>query len=190
MFSLLVLQDFRLNIVFRSWDGELIPEREIRCFVVDGRVTAMTQYYSSLFVPFLAENKAELQKRVLDYLEIVIPLVKLANFTIDVGIRKDLSLCVVEINPPAPRSGTSLFVVRIEMCHCFLKKAINKWNHGTTSGNKSDNDILLGLSPFEFRVLTAPIEEKQLIQDRKQTFEHFQVLGIELEQDESKCAIF
>ena len=31
-------KNFRMNIVFRSWDSELIPEREVRCFVVDGKV--------------------------------------------------------------------------------------------------------------------------------------------------------
>jgi hypothetical protein len=123
----LLEKEFRMNIVFREWDDDLIPEREIRCFVVNGKVTAMTQYYSSLFVEFLAENKNDLQqvekkkmivffkltkkKRILDYLGKVVPVVRLDSFTIDVGMRKDLSLCVVEINPPAPRSGCSLFQV-------------------------------------------------------------------------------
>ncbi len=124
-------------------------------------------------MPFLAQNKLEIEKNVLSYLGRILPQIKLENFTIDVGMCSNGTLCVVEINPPAPRSGTSLF----------------EWNHGTAA-SKCDNNILLGLEPFEFRVLHEPIDEKKLLDDRKQTFEHFKVLGIEMdEQEEAKCCL-
>lgn len=154
---------FRMDIVFRKWNERLVPEREIRCFVVDRKVTAMTQYYSSVFVPALASQKESICRAVLDYLHgIIIPLVPMPNCTIDVGMTSDGNLCVVELNPPAPRSGTSLFT----------------WNHG--SGGGKDNDILTGVAPFEFRVLEAPLPLQTLLSDRSATFEHLHKLGYQV----------
>lgn len=104
--------EFRMCMVFRKWDPNLVPEKEIRCFVVDRTVTAMTQYYSSVFVPALASSKETLCRKILHYLNTtVIPLLpELSSFTIDVGVPQDEEaspLTIVEINPPAPRSGTS-----------------------------------------------------------------------------------
>lgn len=43
-------KDFRMNVVFRSWNDDLVPEREVRCFVNEGRVTAMTQVFVILLL--------------------------------------------------------------------------------------------------------------------------------------------
>jgi hypothetical protein len=161
---------FRMEIVFRTWDERLIPEREVRCFVAKGRVAAVSQYYSSVYVPYLAENKAAFETRLLEYCAQLLKVIPLESYTLDVGMRDDGSLCVVELNPPAPRSGPALFV----------------WNYGAAS-DKADNEILTGDRPFEFRVLTAPLATVE--GDRKQTFEHLRQLGYVAEEHNEKCVV-
>ncbi len=157
---------FKMEIVFRAWDEGLIPEREMRCFVANGKVAAVTQYYSSVYVPYLAENSAELQKRLLEYCGELLRLIPLQSLTLDIGMRLDGTFSVVEINPPAPRSGTALFV----------------WNYGASADSAADNEILLGTKPFEFRVLREPLSS--VTGDRKQTFEHLALLGYNAENEE------
>jgi hypothetical protein len=89
---------------------------------VNGVVTGMTQYYSSLYVPgwggktayllhsqlklgleALANCKAVIEEQVLAYCSRVIPLLPLATCTLDVGMDAQGGLFVVEVNPPAPR---------------------------------------------------------------------------------------
>ncbi len=160
--------NFRMEIVFRAWDERLVPEREVRCFVAKGRVAAVSQYYSSVFVPYLAENKSAFEARLLEYCAQLLKFIPLEAYTLDVGMRDDGSLCVVELNPPPPRSGPALFV----------------WNYGTAS-DKADNEVLTGEKSFEFRVLNAPLSTVE--GDRKQTFEHLKQLGYVAEEDNEKC---
>jgi hypothetical protein len=102
--ALLEPEVFNCDIVFRTWDEALVPENELRCFVSNAKVTAITQYYSSLYVEKLHQEKDDLEKRVLVYLEEIIPCIpNLDSYTLDVGIRSDNSLSIVELNPPAPR---------------------------------------------------------------------------------------
>ncbi len=103
----------------------------------------------------------------------------LPSLTLDIGMRQDGSLSVVEINPPAPRSGTALFV----------------WSYGASADSLADNQVLLGEKPFEFRVLREPLSS--VTGDRKQTFEHLALLGYSAEDAEElhdgkneKCCMY
>ena len=167
-------KDFSLDIVFRKWDLALVPEYEIRVFINDSKVCAMSQYYSSVYVPRLHLQKHEIEARVLKFLEGVVKVVPLTNYVVDVGMSENDTLSIVELNPPAPRSGPSLFT----------------WNYG--EGKSGDNEILLGRRPFEFRVLTAP--KDNLVEERSQTFDHLKILlGKEFDTSDAttseKCVI-
>lgn len=74
---------------------------------------------------------------------------------------------------------------------CFLTLLwVEQWNYGTTTADsKSDNNILLGIAPFEFRVLTRPLDTKTLIEERSATYDHLKILNIDIQEDESKCSV-
>ena len=179
----LLEKDFSMDIVFREWQNDLVPEMEIRLFVKNGKVTAATQYYSSLHVPELVSNRNVLENRLLEYCHNEITsLIPLSSYTLDVGISDTGQLSVIELNPPPPRSGTGLFV----------------WNYG--QGVTGDNAILLGEKPFEFRLLERALPN--VLTERVATFEHMKRLGYEWKEDDgstsetstqmddSKCVVF
>eukprot|EP01130_Rhizamoeba_saxonica_P000057 TRINITY_DN1007_c0_g1_i12.p1 TRINITY_DN1007_c0_g1~~TRINITY_DN1007_c0_g1_i12.p1 ORF type:complete len:279 (+),score=58.37 TRINITY_DN1007_c0_g1_i12:126-839(+) len=95
------LQDiWNLNIIFREWDDSLIPENEVRVFVFNKQITAMTQYYQYLHVPYLEDNKGEIEMRINQYFEDnIAPNIPFINYSFDLAILPD-EIKVVEINNP------------------------------------------------------------------------------------------
>jgi hypothetical protein len=79
-------------------------------FVVDGEMTACTQYYSDCFVPTLPARKADIQHRILAFHHETKHLIPLAHYTIDYAVDPTLhKIWIVEINNPVCSSRSSLF---------------------------------------------------------------------------------
>jgi len=50
--------DIVSTLVIRRWEPRLIPELEFRCWVVDGRLTAIAQYNHYIHIPALSQPRA------------------------------------------------------------------------------------------------------------------------------------
>lgn len=122
------------NIVVRKWE-EILPEYEFRAFVWNSKITAMTQYYKTTYVPQMVTLKQSLEERMLTFFEEhvkeKIPITEyVVDFAVDPTSNK---IWVVEINNPPPVAGQALF----------------NWD------DETDKRIIQGASPFEFRILTT-----------------------------------
>eukprot|EP00012_Vannella_robusta_P005358 CAMPEP_0206195426 /NCGR_PEP_ID=MMETSP0166-20121206/7827_1 /ASSEMBLY_ACC=CAM_ASM_000260 /TAXON_ID=95228 /ORGANISM="Vannella robusta, Strain DIVA3 518/3/11/1/6" /LENGTH=296 /DNA_ID=CAMNT_0053612671 /DNA_START=563 /DNA_END=1450 /DNA_ORIENTATION=+ len=123
--------------ILRVLVREFVPlrsELELRVFVNDGKVSAISQYYASCQVKWLHENKERVQNEIFNAVEKVLPLLGLAEFVIDFAYDTNEKLWVVEVNLPPPLAGMSM----------FDKK------------NPEDVAIVSGQRDFEFRL--APLD--------------------------------
>ena len=132
-----------MNIILRKWEPLLLTEYEFRCFVVDNKITAITQYYNLPFLDLLARSsfdKALAQEKICDFVvKQVIPRLSRPppSYTVDVAINLTAEkIWLIEVGFPPPTAGTTFF----------------DWN------NSNDQAILIGAAPFEFRTLKKPWE--------------------------------
>eukprot|EP01117_Protostelium_nocturnum_P013769 TRINITY_DN5176_c0_g1_i1.p1 TRINITY_DN5176_c0_g1~~TRINITY_DN5176_c0_g1_i1.p1 ORF type:complete len:347 (-),score=88.53 TRINITY_DN5176_c0_g1_i1:44-1084(-) len=146
---------WHMMIVIREW-APIEPEYEFRGFVSKGKMTGLTQYYKSCFVPEIYQNRKEILKRIESTFEKVKPLIPLESFTIDFAVNSE-TVFVVELNPFGPCSSPALF----------------SWSE--------DNEILLD-GPFQFRVLDSlPKNPKSLMAKPLR-----EIMGWKDEEDEEK----
>lgn len=127
------------ELVARRWNAAVDPTCEVRVFVVDGRVTAISQYYKTLKVPHLVRQKKSVERLVVQVateahgrLQSLFGARK-SFYTLDMALLRREGAAdegnfdhaiVIEINPPPPVAGTILF----------------DWN------DPADRDIILGKS--------------------------------------------
>lgn len=128
---------FDMSVVVRQW-VDLPSEWEFRCFVVDGSLTAISQYFAKTYVPAMAKHKdAVLQALRAFFDETKGLLGDLQTYIVDYAVEWSdgavQKIWIVEINNPPPVAGTSM----------FSKK------------DPADLDILWGRAPFEFRIVTS-----------------------------------
>lgn len=122
------------QIVIRKWE-HILPEFEFRAFIFNRKLTALTQYYKTTYVPQMGEQREKLEQLMKNFYsetEHLIPsriLDYVVDYAVDPGSGK---IWIVEINTPPPVAGQALF----------------DWDDAT------DKNVLLGLSPFEFRIIT------------------------------------
>eukprot|EP00026_Physarum_polycephalum_P009263 Phypoly_transcript_09379.p1 GENE.Phypoly_transcript_09379~~Phypoly_transcript_09379.p1 ORF type:complete len:451 (+),score=72.02 Phypoly_transcript_09379:18-1370(+) len=99
-----------MSIILREWDAKIHPEWEFRVFIFNNRLTAATQYTDILYVPEMAEKKAEIKEFIQNYWEKVKSSIKCDTYTMDLAIDPSLqSAIIVELNGPPPSAGCSLF---------------------------------------------------------------------------------
>lgn len=119
------LGDASSRLVLRKWDSRIDPLCEVRAFVCQGRVTAITQYYATCLVPQLRRERDNISRLVCDTVAEVdnrighlVPIDDecLAPFYVvdlalisDPGVSHFTQALLIEINPPPPISGTVLF---------------------------------------------------------------------------------
>lgn len=102
------------HVVVRKW-VDIEPMMEFRCFVVNGRVTAISQYYSTIFFPELASKKDHLAAAIIDKLERqVYPRLRSSHggdppLIIDFCFTRTNDLLVVEVNPWGESTHACLF---------------------------------------------------------------------------------
>ncbi len=109
------LQRFRAecpSVVVREW-LDIDPAREWRCFAVDGHLTAVSQYYSTLFFPALQGDKMRDVHLIRDAFDkLVWPRLQkdrgFARMVIDFVLVGDRAV-VVELNPFSEATHACLF---------------------------------------------------------------------------------
>lgn len=106
------LSRFQQNLVVRRWEN-IDPTTELRGFVVNGRLTALSQYCNLIHVPFLHDNKDQILFAVVSFFleHCSRQLAKLYDrYVIDFGFSADMSrVVVIEVNPFLPTTDAALF---------------------------------------------------------------------------------
>lgn len=125
-----------MKIVVRQY-VRLACELELRAFIVDRRIAAISQYYASLVVPRLIREKQAIERRVQEAFATVQGLVSLEHFVIDFAIDMEDRLWVVEINLPPPVAGMAMF----------------------DRNDPRDREIVQGKGVYEFRIREQQPEE-------------------------------
>ena len=126
------------HIVLRQWIT-IPPHYELRAFVFDRKLTALSQYYDGAYFVELFEQKdriLEIVQKCFEDIKHICP-VEPAEYSIDIAVKLEESKAyVIELNPfgkPDGRgTGTPLFDMKDE----------------------GDRAVLFGDAPFEFRVVT------------------------------------
>jgi len=128
----------QFNVVVREFKWFDVAY-EFRGFVYDKKLTALTQYNEFVYFPLLLKQKEKIVQDINDFFhKEMIPLLNLSNYVIDfilIKTENGFDIYVVELNPFAEFAGGGLF----------------SWIN--------DLDILLGKLPFEFRIVTKPVDD-------------------------------
>eukprot|EP01124_Arcella_intermedia_P028267 TRINITY_DN5706_c0_g1_i1.p1 TRINITY_DN5706_c0_g1~~TRINITY_DN5706_c0_g1_i1.p1 ORF type:complete len:352 (-),score=88.10 TRINITY_DN5706_c0_g1_i1:21-1076(-) len=101
------------NFVIRRWTP-MDCVMEFRTWVVDGKVTAITQYSSLIANPFLIENKEKVKAVLLEFFDKKVKeqlAPKYKKYVIDYGFEPESleRVWVVEVNPFLPTTSSVLF---------------------------------------------------------------------------------
>jgi len=110
--------ELQLNIVLRRWDAEVADNVEWRCFVANGRLTAISQYHCFTTLPELTAATPESLRSMRDALlafqlavhTSVVHAVDSASYVLDVAASLDSQSAIrlIEVNP-LHSSGSALF---------------------------------------------------------------------------------
>lgn len=106
----LVIPSWTTQISIRKWETELDGEMEFRCFVYEGKLTAISQYNHYILVPSIRAHQDELFPLLVAFWETeVAPRLKeYSNYIVDLAVIGTRCL-VVELNPFAVTTGAALF---------------------------------------------------------------------------------
>jgi len=102
------------NVIFRAWNPQLDESYEFRCFVHNGKLTAISQYNHYCVLRHLHPQKKRIQDLIVKFwqsLHPCLPTKTYSSYVVDlaiVGPKKD-QVIVVELNPYAISTGPSLF---------------------------------------------------------------------------------
>ena len=129
---------FDVQIVVRAWK-EIDPSLEFRCFSVEGKLTAATQYYQWPYLQEVVAREQHVKDMLYEYHKSILPQLdsrmQAGAFSLDVVFSTHLdSLQIIEVGHGPPTAGTSLF----------------SWDDDV------DRQILRN-GPFELRVKKQPL---------------------------------
>lgn len=84
----------------RRWI-EMDPDQEFRCFIEDGKIVGITQYYlDDGYSSWVAKNAAQIEASLRGYVAMLVDVAKLPSFTADIIVQRDMRTTLLEINPP------------------------------------------------------------------------------------------
>eukprot|EP01091_Cochliopodium_minus_P017696 TRINITY_DN6999_c0_g1_i2.p1 TRINITY_DN6999_c0_g1~~TRINITY_DN6999_c0_g1_i2.p1 ORF type:complete len:341 (-),score=95.99 TRINITY_DN6999_c0_g1_i2:22-972(-) len=136
------LCDWHMKVIVREF-VELNLEGEMRGFVYKNKLTALSQYYCDLYIPFLSKNKKVISEKIQSFfVDKIKEIVKEDNYVVDFVINKEKDnwdIKIVELNPFSQSTGACLF----------------DW--------KKDKELIYSETPesaFEFRVCDKEVSKK------------------------------
>jgi hypothetical protein len=101
---------WRTSIVLRKWCGELEEHMEFRCFISDGKLTAISQYNHYCVYPELHTKKAEITSRISEFFcEVKNRLAEYSDYVLDVALLGNGKCMAIELNPFERETGAALF---------------------------------------------------------------------------------
>lgn len=106
----------RQQIIVRKY-YETKPEFEFRAFVVNGKMTALTQYFSSVYVEEVKIQKSQIEKQIRTCFEQVQKTLNTSeNYSIDFTFGRDEKVYIIELNPFSEQTAPGLFNWRQDEC--------------------------------------------------------------------------
>jgi len=131
------------HIVLREW-VDIPTQGEIRGFVFDGKLTALSQYFTGGFFPELVATKDSVLRLIQDFFETIRPHIKVTppEYVMDLAVNlEQKKVWLIELNPFGRPNGLGTGT-------CLFK-----------NNKPEDLAVLFGEAPFEFRVETAPMSD-------------------------------
>jgi hypothetical protein len=149
-----------LSFAHRSWTQHIIlrewvpipTQAEFRAFVLDGKLTGVSQYFTGAFFPSLVDHKERVLHMIQDLfgkIKGVIP-VDPADYVLDLAIDVESNRSfVIELNPFGRPDGLGTGL-------CLFDRK-----------NPEDLAVLFGDRSFEFRIETSvlPLNQAQILRD-------------------------
>jgi len=121
--------EWNMKIVIREWDDRIYLGNEFRSFVVNGNLTAISQYNDMCFYPHIANKENEIKQQIKEFFdkEIKDTLNKYYHaYVIDFVLISDKEIKVIELNPFGGMTGASLFSWQQE--RKLLQGGIDLWH--------------------------------------------------------------
>jgi len=141
------VSEWNLKLIVREF-VDLPIEGELRGFVHNNQLNAVSQYYTDAYFEWLHKNKENVARRVREFFDIVKPnLVALNSYVIDFVVFPD-AIQVVELNPFSPSTGT------VVTLHTYIT--------GPCLFNWKEDRLLLREGPFALRINEEPKDENSL----------------------------
>lgn len=85
-------------IVLRKWIN-IDPWREFRCFVRDGELVGISQYFYQSYFPEIIENKEDIEKVIKDKVKAIRNLLPTDTVIVDFVYNDDKTTTIIEFNP-------------------------------------------------------------------------------------------
>jgi hypothetical protein len=121
-------------VVLREW-VEIPLYFEMRGFVYDRKLTALSQYYSVSVYDEILTQASKLEEKIRDFVAQIGPLLPCEAVVMDIGVEeKSGRVFLIELNPFNDYEG------------CGTSAAMFDWT--------ADREVLEGRAPFEFRIET------------------------------------
>ncbi|KNC55677.1 uncharacterized protein AMSG_01947 [Thecamonas trahens ATCC 50062] len=125
------------HVVLREWVS-LPPWSELRGFVVDGKLTALSQYFVGVRFDELVAARDAVEALVKAAFDDFAPRLGISSCVLDLAVDLDAGrVYVIELNPFGPPDGLGTGT-------CLFNLA-------------TDADVLFGAAPFEFRIQHEPL---------------------------------
>jgi len=122
---------FEVYIIIRKWEPSIRLYSEFRGFVYSRKLTALCQYCDILSFPIIINEKEKIERAIKTCFSELSEKLPFENCVLDFSFNFDTSqVIIIEINPYKHSTGAELF----------------DW--------KSDEKILKGEAPFEFRIIS------------------------------------
>jgi hypothetical protein len=147
------------NIVVRPWT-DIATSQEFRGFVSNGRLCGLCQYYSSVYYPHVVKQKAQIVALVQELFEQTKDKVPIqpADYVIDLAVDVKTQMAhIIEFNPFGKPDGMGTGTLMFDL------------------SKQKDQDVLFGSTPFECRVVEAPVPnvESRIKGDWRALFEQY-----------------
>jgi len=120
----------QLCLILRAWIENIPQDHEFRCYAVDKKLTAISQYQCYCVFPALQneEHVKKIREAILKFHDTIKEHIPLNDYVVDFIVFPDYSVNIIEFNPMGPSlsSGSALF----------------NW--------EKDLDLLMGRAKFDF----------------------------------------
>jgi len=103
--------EWEMEVIIREW-SDIDPATEVRVFVVDRKIVALSQYQEMYFIPqFNDPNfRKEYESNIFSLFSSLSASLPFDDCTLDFAVdRRTKNLSIIEINPPPPLAGTPFF---------------------------------------------------------------------------------
>jgi len=129
-------EDYDMTVIIRKW-VDIPCQLEVRGFVTNRNLNALTQYYDNCFLEELVDRKNELEEKIFRCWEEIKDLLPFENAIVDFCLDENDNAILLEINPFDTFTGSGLF--------CYIQ----------------DWEVITGRAKFEFRVI-EDVNDKHL----------------------------